>query len=73
MLTVEEYDELEKVLFGAAKGGGEPRTVSETQTEEYVKDGRRRHNSRTRKVDEPDVALAMKLLDERIGGPQDFC
>ena len=72
-MEASDYNALEDVLLNAAIGG-EFRVDSETQTEDYVDDkGRRRHNTRTKKADAPNVALAAKLLGERIGGPQDFC
>lgn len=68
-----DYDALEGVLASAAVGG-ELRVDSEQQTEDYVDEkGKKRHNTRVKKADAPNVALAMKLLDERIGGPQDYC
>ena len=72
-LTNDEYEALEQAVFGVATGSSELKTKQETQVEEYIKDGRNRRNQRVRVTDEPNIALAMKLLDQRIGGPQDFC
>ena len=72
-LTNEQYEKLESALFGAAVNG-ELDVVQEVQAEEYTDEsGHKHHEQRLRKADKADVALAMKLLDERIGGPQDFC
>ena len=73
-LSNEDYSKLEEVVLSAATDS-ELSTESETQVEEYVdpQSGRKRHNQRTRRASKPDIALAMKLLDQRIGGPQDYC
>lgn len=64
-----DYDELLRVVFDDAVGDEEP--VSETQTLTRKTEDGSIHETRRRR--RPNIALAMKLLEDRIGGPQDYC
>ena len=64
-----DYDKLMQAIFNDAVGDEEAVVESETLTRR-TDDGQ---ISQTRSRKRPNVALAMKLLGERIGGPQDFC
>ncbi len=71
--TREQYEDLESALISAALGSG-LETVSELQTENHIDgNGHRRSAQRVRKSKDVNVDLALKLLSERIGGPQDYC
>ena len=72
-ITGEQYDELENVVYNASIGG-DMSVIQEIQTEEYRDSkGHVHRGQRTKKSNDPDIALALKLLDQRIGGPQDYC
>jgi len=69
-----DYDTLMQVVFGAAVGEDKPTEKQRVITRDVVdEEGRRSHVVQTQTREQPNIALAMKLLDERIGGPQDFC
>ena len=69
-----DYAHLEQIIESAAVGGDKPtaKTIVSTRNEVDSK-GRMVHVTQTSTLDEPNIALAQKLLDQRIGGPQDFC
>lgn len=70
----EQYERLENLLLDIAQND-ELKVVSELQTEDYVdsKTGHKRHIQRVKQTDKPNVPLILRLLDQRIGGPQDWC
>lgn len=71
-LTNDEYCQLEKLLFSTAKGENLT-VVQEVQTEEYTDSVGHKHHAQRVKKGGANIGLAMNLLDQRIGGPQDFC
>jgi len=74
MLTEEEYGSLEGVLFDAAIGHADMRPESATRyTEGVDSDGNKYHVTQSQSAKPPSISLAAKLLEQRIGGPQDYC
>ena len=72
MLNDEQYRKIEDIVFDAAQGSGLS-VVSEIQTEDFIDaNGHKRHMQRT-KQESVNIPLALKLLEQRIGGPQDWC
>lgn len=67
--TNEDYDKLLDVIFNEAIGDSEAQVETSTLTRE-TEDGT---IHQTRRKKRPNVSLAMKLLESRIGGPQDWC
>ena len=73
-MTEREYSALESVLMGAATGHSELAPVSATKrTEGIDSDGHRYYMTQVQESRRVDVSLAKMLLDQRIGGPQDYC
>ena len=73
-LTEEEYEALRKAVIGAATGSGGLTPKSATRRSSGIdSNGDRVVMSQVQKVDEPDIGLALKILNDRIGGPQDYC
>lgn len=64
-----DYKALEGVLFAEALGDSEAVVESETLVRK-TDDGEIRQ---TRTYRRPSAAIAARLLDARVGGPQDFC
>ena len=63
------YSQIESVLFSAALGENATSVKSETLIKK-TEDGQA---TQVRTKNEPNIPLALKLLDQRIGGPQDWC
>lgn len=72
--SIDRYDKLSNVIFEAAIGSDSPNRVSEQiVTRESIENG-----AKVRRVQHivsrtADIKLALQLLDQRIGGPQDWC
>ena len=64
-----DYEHLYEILFNDAVGDSEAVVESETLVRK-TDDGEIRQ---TRSRKRPNVAMAAKLIADRIGGPQDFC
>lgn len=66
-----DYDKLQEALMKAAIG--EEHTTS-SMTESTDENGRKRVSKQmTKKSAEPNPSLILKMMGERIGGPQDYC
>lgn len=73
-LTDEEYEALKKAVVDSATGSGGLAPKSATRRSYGVdSNGDKVIMSQTQEATAPDVKLALMLLGERIGGPQDYC
>ena len=70
-----DYEKIRKALENEATGSfGEARVESQTISKNGFDDkGNHTQQTQINTVKRPNVPLALKLLDECIGGPQDWC
>lgn len=74
MMERERFSTIEDALFEAASGNGQPRPSRRVQRKVGVNsDGESVMSEQVYESDRPNIQLALKLLDQRIGGPQDYC
>ena len=74
MMDDADFSAIEDALVKAAIGSDEPvLKISSGRKETTDANGDKTVMVQQRQVDAPNIALAERLLFERIGGPQDWC